>query len=419
MSEPRADAAYTGNADGDATAIIGLSCRLPHAPDMDAFWRLLKNGEDAITEVPADRWDASAVGAEERRLRYGAFLEQIDQFDAEFFGISPREAATIDPQQRLILELCWEALEDAGIVPARLDGSQTGVFIGAISDDYRRLVDRRGVKAITQHSMTGLHRSIIANRVSYCFGFRGPSLTVDTAQSASLVAVHMAHQSLRTGESALAIAGGVNLNLVTENAVSAARFGSLSPDGRSFTFDARANGYVRGEGGGVVVLKPLASALADGDPIYCVIRGSAVNNDGSGNGLTVPNPAAQQEVVRLACHRAGVNTADVQYVELHGSGTKVGDPIEAAALGEVLGAGRPARTALVVGSAKTNVGHLEGAAGATQKVRTGGLAVSLTSRCGRSRPRPSRRCVPKPSASIAGSMITPSPARLTSVTLWR
>ena len=227
-----------------------------------------------------DRWDGTG---------YGGFLDGIDLFDAEFFGISPHEAAAMDPQQRLMLELAWEALEDAGISPGRLDGSRTGVFAGATWDDYAALSMRHGTAAIGRHTLTGINRSIIANRISYAFGLRGPSVLVDTGQSSSLVAAHMARHSLLTGESELALAGGVNLNIMAESTVSAEKFGGLSPDGRCYTFDARANGYVRGEGGGVVVLKPLSRAVADRDTIYCVLRGSAMNNDGMTDGLTVPS----------------------------------------------------------------------------------------------------------------------------------
>ncbi len=246
-----------------------------------------------------------------------------------------------------------------------LRSTRTGVFVGAIWDDYATLHHRSGLTAISPHTVTGLHRSIIANRVSYFLGLNGPSLTVDSGQSSSLVSVHLACESLRKGESTIALAGGVNLNIVPESTLGAAKFGGLSPDGRCFTFDARANGYVRGEGGGIVVLKPLARAVADGDPVHCVIRGSAVNNDGGGDGLTVPLQSGQEQVLRLAYERAGVDPAHVGYVELHGTGTKVGDPVEAAALGAVLGAGRDSGRPLRVGSAKTNVGHLEGAAGIT------------------------------------------------------
>ncbi|MCR6483205.1 type I polyketide synthase [Amycolatopsis sp. OK19-0408] len=339
-------------------AIVGLACRFARADGPEQFWRLLRDGVDAVTEAPPDR---GAGGP-----RFGSFLPTVDGFDAAFFGISPREAAVMDPQQRLALELSWEALEDAGIVPASLRGGRTGVFVGAMRDDYARLAQHLG--AATQHSFTGLQRSLIANRVSYALGLRGPSLTVDTGQSASLAAVHLACRSLRSGESDVALAGGVNLNLLAAGDEDAARFGGLSPGGRCRTFDAGADGFVRGEGGGVVVLKPLAAALRDGDPVYCVVKGSALNNDGGGAGLTVPSEAAQAQLLHDAYRDAGTDPASVGYVELHGTGTPVGDPVEAAALGAVLGAGR-ARP-LPVGSVKTNLGHLEAAAGVCGLVKT-------------------------------------------------
>ncbi|WP_159058940.1 type I polyketide synthase, partial [Streptomyces caeruleatus] len=359
------DAALTdGKADAGEIAVVGLSCRLPKAAGPAEFWRLLRDGVDAIGEAPHDRW----VG-DTHSPRRGGFLDQIDHFDADFFGISPKEAVAMDPRQRLLLELSWEALEDTRIVPATLRGSRTGVFVGAMGDDYAVLMGRLGQETIGQHTLTGSSRAIIANRVSRFLGLRGPSLTVDTAQSSSLVAVHMACESLRRGESTLAIAGGVTVNILAESTVSAWKIGALSPDGRCHTFDARANGYARGEGGAVVVLKKLADALAAGDKIYCVIAGGAVNNegegDGDGSGLTVPSRSAQTDVIQEAYQRASVDPTEVQYVELHGTGTKVGDPIEAAALGAALGTRRPADSPLLVGSVKTNVGHLEGAAGIT------------------------------------------------------
>ncbi|MFC5154826.1 type I polyketide synthase, partial [Streptomyces amakusaensis] len=347
---------------GEDVAVVGMACRLPRAAGPEAFWELLRSGSDAITEAPAGRWEGAPPPAGDR-LRRGGFLDDPGGFDAAFFGVSPREAATMDPQQRLVLELAWEALEDASIVPERLRDSRTSVFVGALRDDYTGLVHQYGESAITQHTMTGISRGVIANRVSYHLGLRGPSLTVDTAQSSSLVAVHLAAESVRSGESALALAAGVHLNLLAESAVTVERFGGLSPDGVTYTFDARANGFVRGEGAGLVVLKPLSRALADGDRVYGVIRGSAVNNDGSTAGLTVPGVDAQRQVLREAYERAGVRPSEVQYVELHGTGTPVGDPVEAAALGAELGAARDAGDPLLVGSAKTNVGHLEGAAG--------------------------------------------------------
>ncbi|MFD9392987.1 type I polyketide synthase [Streptomyces sp. NPDC060000] len=370
---PQSDAAPRPLPAGDAVAVVGLSCRLPQAPGPAPFWQMLRSGADAVSEVPAHRWDPTALPGTPPAAagaRFGAFLDSVDTFDAAFFGISPREAAAMDPQQRLVLELAWEALEDGAIVPATLSGSRTGVFVGAIWDDYATLQRREHAAGIGPHTVTGLHRGIIANRVSYALGLRGPSMSVDTAQSSSLVAVQLACESLRSGESQVALAGGVNLNLVPDSALGMAHFGGLSPDGRCYTFDARANGYVRGEGGALAVLKPLAHALADGDPVYCVILGGAVNNDGATDTLTMPGRHTQALVLRTAYERAGVRPADVQYVELHGTGTTIGDPIEAAALGQVLGARRDGAGPLLVGSAKTNVGHLEGAAGIVGLLKT-------------------------------------------------
>ncbi|MEV7857213.1 acyltransferase domain-containing protein, partial [Streptomyces sp. NPDC088183] len=359
--------------------MVGLSCRLPQAVDPGEFWHLLSQGRSAIGEVPASRGypDSDSPGAsggwtgtQLRSARLGGFLENVEGFDAEFFGISPKEAAAMDPQQRLALELSWEALEDAGIVSGQGRDGTTGVFIGAASHDYALLLDRSGSAARTPYAVPGNQRGIIANRISYVLGLRGPSLTVDAGQASSLATVHMACESLRSGESTLALAGGVHLNLVPEPAFGMAGLGALSPDGRCHTFDARANGYVRGEGGAVVVLKPLSHALRDGDRVYCVVRGSAVNNDGGGDGLMVPSRSGQEEVVRLAQQRAGIGPDQVQYVELHGTGTKVGDPVEAAALGAVIGGARTPGHPLLVGSVKTNVGHLEAAAGVVGLVKT-------------------------------------------------
>ncbi|MEV4560379.1 type I polyketide synthase, partial [Kitasatospora sp. NPDC049285] len=346
----------------EAVAVIGVACRLPGAADPEAFWELLDSGRSAVGAVPPARF---ADGGPDRP---GGHLDHVDRFDPEFFGISAAEAAAADPQQRLVLELAWEALEDAGVVPGRLAGGRTGVFVGAIGGDWAALTARTG--AISRHTLTGLNRGVIANRVSYALDLRGPSLTVDAAQSSSLVAVHLALESLRSGESEYALAAGVHLNLAPDSAVALERFGALSPDGRSYTFDARANGFARGEGGAVLVLKPLPRALADGDRVYAVLLGSAVNSDGATDGLTVPSAAAQADVVRRALRRAGVAPARVDYVELHGTGTRVGDPIEAAGLGAALGTGRAAQAPLLVGSVKTNVGHLEGAAGIVGLLKT-------------------------------------------------
>ncbi|MFF3941591.1 type I polyketide synthase, partial [Streptomyces phaeofaciens] len=353
-----------------------MSCRLPEADSPQAFWELLRDGRSGITDVPADRWDARRLLAPDATApgrittTRGGYLDDIAGFDADFFGIAPNEAAMMDPQQRLMLELGWEALEDAGIVPAHLAGTRTGVFVGAMWDDYAIRLYKHGTQRIDRHSVTGLHRSIIANRLSYTLGLNGPSLAVDAAQSSGLVSVHLAAESLRAGECTLALAGGVNLAIVPESTIGSTKFGGLSPDGLCKTFDAGANGYVRGEGGAYLALKTLSRAVADGDRIYCVIEGSAVNNDGATPGLTVPSARAQEEVIRRAHERAGTRPEDVQYVELHGTGTRVGDPIEAAALGSALGTGRPADSPLRVGSAKTNIGHLEGAAGIVGLLKT-------------------------------------------------
>ncbi|MFD4261738.1 type I polyketide synthase, partial [Streptomyces sp. NPDC058534] len=367
----------------NAIAIIGMSCRFPGAADPGGFWQLLSGGGEAVTGPPAGRPGLAAAGEEIR----GGFLPGVDAFDPRFFGISPREAKSIDPQQRLTLELAWEALEDAGIVPEQRRSTATGVFVGAVWDDYAKLAHAYGASALTHTTMTGVSRGIIANRVSYTLGLTGPSMVVDTAQSSSLVAVHLACQSLLSGESELALAGGASLTLAPEGFAVAERFGALSPEGRTYTFDARANGFVRGEGGGMVVLKPLARALADGDRVDGVILGGAVNNDGGGDSLTAPRGEAQREVLRRAYERAGADPGAVHFVELHGTGTRVGDPVEAEALGAVLGTARPADVKpLLVGSVKTNIGHLEGAAGiaglikATLCLRERALAPSLNYR---------------------------------------
>ncbi|APU15335.1 type I polyketide synthase [Actinoalloteichus fjordicus] len=346
-------------AGSEPIAIVGISCRFPQAPDPSAFWRLLTDGIDAIRDAPVDRYPAGTAAG---------YLDEVDRFDPAFFGLSPSEAAMMDPQQRLVLELSWEALENAGILPGTLAGGPAGVFVGAMAEDYRALAGLDGSSG--RYVLTGLYRSMIANRISYFLRLHGPSLTVDTGQSSSLVAVHLACESLRAGESGLALAGGVQLNLVPDGTAHLAALGVLSPDGRCHTFDHRANGIVRGEGGGFVVLKRLADAVSDGDTVHGVILGSATNNDGGGANLTAPSETAQRDLLRTACRSAGVEPAEVQYVELHGTGTRVGDPIEAAALGAALGAERSPATPLLVGSVKTNIGHLEGASGIAGLLKT-------------------------------------------------
>ena len=364
--EPAAEGARASGED-EPIAIIGVGCRFPGgASSPEAYWELLRGGKDAIGEVPPDRWslpeyfspDLAAPG--KMSTRWGGFLDGVDRFDPHFFGINAREAAQMDPQQRLALELAWEALEDANIVPESLRESPTGVYLGAMWSDYARLASERQVDPYTA---TGQDTSILAGRLSYVLGLRGPSLVVNTACSSSLVALHLACQGLRSGEASVSLAGGISLILSPLSTVAMSKFGAMAPDGRCKAFDARANGYVRSEGGGVVVLKPLFRALRDGDRIYCVVRGTAINNDGFSNGLTAPSPQAQEAVLREAYARAGVPPEKVHFVETHGPGTALGDPIEAGALGAVLGTGRGPEQPLRIGSVKTNLGHLEAAAG--------------------------------------------------------
>lgn len=357
-------------------AIIGMACRFPKASSIKEFWQLLLSGTDAISEAPKERWYEALLYPQDnsaranRDHRWGGFLEQVDQFDPLFFGISPAEAAQLDPQQRLMLELSWEALEDAGIPPHTLRESRTGVYFGVMWPEYAVLLNNSGPSAFTQHTVLGALHCFIPNRVSYVFGLQGPSIALDSACSSSLTAVHLACDSLRRGECTMTLVGGVNLNLLAETTLIESRVGALSADGRCHTFDAQANGCVRGEGGGVIVLKPLSQAILDNDPIYCVIRGSAVNNDGPSNGFSAPNPRAQEAMLREAYSTADLLPSEVDYVELHGTGTPLGDPIEAEALGRVLCAGRPAARPLLVGSVKTNIGHLEAAAGIAGLIKT-------------------------------------------------
>nr|MBX2866036.1 SDR family NAD(P)-dependent oxidoreductase [Leptolyngbyaceae cyanobacterium MAG.088] len=352
----------------ESVAIIGVGCRFPGAKSPRAFWELLQNGVDAVVEVPSDRWDADgfydAQPATPGKMstRWGGFLDQVDQFDPAFFGISPREAHHIDPQQRLWLEVSWEALENAGIPPESLGGSQTGVFVGLTNADYHKYIYRDPLQ-LTSHSATGTTPCITANRLSYLLNLRGPSLSVDTACSSSLTSIHLACQSLANGESSLAIAGGVNLMLIPEPTISTSQAQMMSPDGRCKTFDASANGIVRGEGCGVIVLKRLDDAVRDKDNILALVRSSAVNQDGTSNGLTAPNGPSQQAVIREALERGGLTPAQISYIEAHGTGTSLGDPIEVRSLKNVLMEDRSPDESCWLGSVKTNIGHLEGAAG--------------------------------------------------------
>ncbi|MFE3190889.1 SDR family NAD(P)-dependent oxidoreductase [Nocardia sp. NPDC059240] len=349
-------------------AVVGMACRLPGVADLDDFWRLLGAGRATVGSAPAARANLG-----ER----ASFLDSVSDFDAEFFGIAPTEARSIDPQQLLALELSWEALEDAGLAGVARESRRGGVFLGCTGGDFAELVTAAEGPGITRHSLWGATRGIIANRVSNYFGFTGPSLLVDSAQASSLVAVHLACESLRAGETDIALAGGVNLILSPTSGERIEHFGAHSAQGRCFTFDARADGFVRGEGGGMIVLKPLAQAIDDGDRIHAVIRGSAVTTGNERRVLSAPSREAQVAAIRSALESADVPADSVQYVELHGTGTPAGDPVEAAALGATYGVDRAPNSPLAVGSVKTNVGHLEGAAGIIGLIKT---ALSLRHR---------------------------------------
>ncbi|BCL78231.1 polyketide synthase [Ktedonobacteria bacterium brp13] len=350
-------------------AIIGMGCRFPAANNLREFWQLLSKGKDAITNIPPERFDIDALydprpgSAGKLVSRCGGFIDAIDQFDPAFFGISPREASKMDPQQRLLLEVAWEALEDAGIPVPHLAGSATGVFVGMATNDYEDLAFQHQ-ENVDLYMMTGCSRAVAAGRLSYVLDLQGPSMSVDAACASSLVAVHLASQSIWSGECSLALAAGANLILEAEQGLGFSKMGLLSPEGRCKTFDAQANGFVRSEGIGVVVLKPYAQALADGDPIYCLLRGSAVNNDGRTSGLLVtPGEKSQEAVLRKAYLDAGIAPSQVQYVEAHGTGTLVGDHVEVTAIGEVYGKEHTADNPCWIGSVKSNIGHTEGAAG--------------------------------------------------------
>ena len=356
-------------------AIVAVSCRFPGAPDPEAFWELLSGGVDAIREVPEDRFDIDEFYDPDPETpgktytRYGGFLDGIDGFDPEFFGISPREAVWIEPQQRLMLETVWEGLERAGLSPAALRGSRTGVFVGVAANEYAHLLSSESIDKIEPYFITGNALNAISGRVAFALGLEGPAVAVDTACSSSLVAVHQACQALHSGDCDLALAGGVNVLLSPVTTVAASRARMLSPVGRCKTFDASADGYVRSEGCGVLVLKRLSDAQRDGDRVCAVIPGSAVNQDGASSGLTVPNGGAQQRLIRTALARAGLAGGDVDYLEAHGTGTPLGDPIEVQAAGAVYGAARDADRPLLMGSVKTNIGHLESASGAAGLIK--------------------------------------------------
>ncbi|MFE1886226.1 beta-ketoacyl [acyl carrier protein] synthase domain-containing protein, partial [Streptomyces diastatochromogenes] len=353
-----------------------MSCRLPGANGLAEYWSLLAEGRDATGDVPADRWDAAALLDPAGRSRpggvatgRGAFVEGIGQFDNAFFRVSAREARSMDPQQRLFLEVAWEALEDAGLSADALRGGRTGLFVGLNTVDYGQLLSR-DAEQVDLYYGTGNTFAGSAGRMSYFLGVRGPSLAVDTACASSLTAVHLGCQSLRSGESEVAVVGGANALLTPTVYQAMSAGGALAPDGRCKTFDAAADGYGRGEGAGALVLKKLSRAQADGDRIYAVIRGSAVNHNGASGGLTVPSAEAQAEVIADALAQGCVDPVEVDYVEAHGTGTPLGDPIELTALQRVIGAHRSEERPLLVGSVKTNIGHLEAAAGVAGLIKT-------------------------------------------------
>ncbi len=350
-------------------AIVGMGCRFPGAAGAAAFFEMLCRGDDPISEVPPERWPvdeyfSSDLSAPAKMVsRWGGFIPRLDTFDAAFFRMSPREAAHLDPRQRLMLEAAWEAFEDAGIPALQLAGSDTGVFVATLASNYGSLLFDQHLPLVDAYSGTGNGNSVTANRLSYFFDLHGPSLALDTACSGSLVALHLACRSLRSGETTLALVGGVNVILKPDDSVFFSKTGALSPDGMCRVFDRRANGIVRSEGAGCLVVRRLSDAVSAGDRIYAVIHGTAVNQDGATNGLMAPNGQAQQQLLTQAYRAAGIDPAAVQYVEAHGTGTVLGDPIEVGALSAVLGAGRPAGRRCALGSVKSNIGHTEAAAG--------------------------------------------------------
>ena len=361
----------------EPVAVVGLGCRFPGGGDSpDTFWRLLRDGADCISEVPPDRWDIDSYYNPDSDIpgtmttRWGGFVDNIGHFDPQFFSISPREAAAMDPQQRLLLEVSWEALEHGGIAPDRLAGSKTGVFVGICSADYHQLHMARGIDAIDLYFATGVSNSIASGRLSYYLGLTGPSITIDTACSSSLVTIHLACQSLRAGECRLALAGGANAILVPESTISMTKSQLMSSDGRCKTFDDSADGFVRSEGCGMVLLKRLSDAVADGNMILAVIRGSALNQDGRSNGITAPNGPSQVMVMKDALTNAGIEPGAISYIETHGTGTSLGDPIEVQAIGEAMCDGHDGNNPLMLGSVKTNIGHLEAAAGVAGFIKT-------------------------------------------------
>lgn len=355
----------------DSIAIIGMSCRFPGgANSPDAFWKILESGTDVIDDIPASRWDkheyydSDGKAPGKMHTMRGGFMDvPVDRFDAAFFNISPKEATTMDPQQRILLELSWEALEDAGINPETLRGGDAGVFIGVSSTDYAHMCVHDNIEHVTSYSLTGNCYSALAGRISFVLGLEGPSMAIDTACSSSLVSIDNACSYLRLRKTGLALAGGFNLMLSPDMQICLTKLQALSPDGLCKAFDAQAKGYVRSEGGGLVVLKRLADALVDGDRVLGVIRGSSVNQDGQSPGISAPNGKAQEKVIQTALREAGVGEDQIDYIEAHGTGTPVGDKTELTAIGNVMKAARDHASPILVGSVKSNIGHLEAASG--------------------------------------------------------
>lgn len=371
INELKAKVAAAERAKAEPIAIVGMSCRLPGGcTSIDAFWDGLLRGVDGVGEVPATRWPATDIEGAGADVRWAALIDGIDQFDAAFFGISPREAASLDPQHRLLLEVSWEAIEDAGLRAESLIGSKTGVYLGICTNDYWHGIVRRGTPSVDTYGATGNLLSTAAGRISYWLGLEGPCASIDTACSSSLVALNLACTSLQNGTSDQALVGGVNAILSPFSMTMMSRVGALSQDGRCKTFDARANGYVRGEGCGIIVLKRLSDARRDGDRIRAVILGSAVNQDGRSTGLTTPNVLSQQALLRQALESARLSPEDIGYIETHGTGTPLGDPIEVDALKAVFGRPRQNQSPCILGALKTNIGHLEGAAGVAGLIKT-------------------------------------------------
>ena len=373
-AEDKAQPKYERHVSRDV-AIIGMAGVFPGSPDLDTFWKNMESGSDLITEIPAERFDWRKYfgdpSKEENKMssRWGGFISDVDKFDASFFNISPREAELMDPQQRLMLEVSWRTIEDAGYAANHFSDTKTGVFIGVCNVDYAELLEseRSDVEAYTS---TGNYFSIIPNRISYILNVHGPSVAVETACSSSLIAIHQAINAIHNNECDVAIAGGVNVLLTPKRFISFSKAGMLSPDGRCKTFDRLANGYVRGEGAGAILLKPLWMALRDGDHIYGIIRGSAENHGGKANSLTAPNPVAQEELLEESYSRAGVEPGSVSYIECHGTGTSLGDPVEVNGLKKAFedmyrnrGKEFSGDSYCGLGTVKSNIGHLESAAG--------------------------------------------------------